>query len=204
MAPPGPVGTVAPVPSAPTLFERHRPAPDPLVAVGPGQVVETDDGPWGLATAVFDTTRAYRYQLSRVWDPAGPRLNFLMLNPSTADAFQLDPTVRRCVGFAQAWSFGSLVVTNCYALRSTDPDGLRAVADPVGPDNDPAILAAARSSDLVVAAWGVHASLGGRGAAVRRLLGDAGVELHYLRLTKGGHPGHPLYLHAATPATPWR
>lgn len=186
------------------LFSLPAPAPDPVVAACPvGTEIDTEQGPWGLATATFDATRRYRYRLSRVWDPAGRRVNFLMLNPSTADAFRLDPTVRRCVGFAKDWQAGSVEVTNAYSLRSTDPAGLRAVADPVGPGNDDAIVAAARAADLVVAAWGVHATYLDREAQLRRLLADAAVTVHCLRVTKDGHPGHPLYVPADTAPIRW-
>jgi hypothetical protein len=159
-------------------------------------ITETAAGEWGAASATFSSDRVFRYTLTRTWDPAGPVVNFLMLNPSTADAFALDPTNRRCVGFARAWGFGGLVTTNIFALRSTDPKGLRDVADPVGPRNDTAILDAAQEADLVVAAWGNHGTLLDRGQAVCRLLRSSGVALHHLRMTGSGHPGHPLYLPA--------
>jgi len=127
-----------------------------------------------------------------------------MLNPSTADAFQLDPTNRRCVGFAQAWGYGSMVTTNIFAFRSTDPDGLRTAKDAVGPANDAAICEAAMVADLVIAAWGTHGELYDRGVAVRDMVAAAGIQLHLLRLTKAGHPGHPLYVAAETQPTRWR
>jgi hypothetical protein len=122
------------------------------------QVTDRAIGPEGAALATFDPTRTYRYQLTRTWDPDGPRVNFLMLNPSTADAFGLDPTVRRCVGFARRWGFGSLEVTNIFAFRATDPRVLVGQPEPVGAGNDQAILDAARKADRVVAAWGVRGS----------------------------------------------
>jgi len=171
------------------------PDADPVVAADPvGSVVETAVGPWGLATATFDATRRYRFRLSRVWDPGGPRVCFVMLNPSTADAHVLDPTVRRCAGFAGAWGAGAFEVTNVFALRSTDPAGLTRVDDPVGPGNDRAILAAARAADRVVCAWGTRATLLGRHATVLDLLRGAGVAPAALLLTRDGFPGHPLYL----------
>jgi hypothetical protein len=126
-----------------------------------------------------------------------------MLNPSTADAFQLDPTNRRCVGFAQAWGYGSMVTTNIFAFRSTDPASLRTAIDAVGPANDDAIVEAAVAADLVIAAWGTHGELQGRSDAVRELLRKAEVSLHVLRLTKAGHPGHPLYVAGDTVPTLW-
>lgn len=141
--------------------------------------------------------------LTRTWDDSLPVVNFLMLNPSTADAFQLDPTNRRCVGFAQAWGFGALVTTNIFAFRSTNPAGLRTAKDAVGLENNKEILAAAKNADLVIAAWGTHGEFHDRGTAVRDMLATAGIELHLLRLTKAGHPGHPLYVAGDTVPTVW-
>lgn len=42
----------------------------------------------------------YRYHLWRRWD-TGPSVMWIMLNPSTADADEDDPTIRRCVGYAK-------------------------------------------------------------------------------------------------------
>ena len=126
-----------------------------------------------------------------------------MLNPSTADAFQLDPTNRRCVGFAQAWGYGAIVTTNIFAFRSTNPAGLRTANDAVGPENNKMIVAAAKNADLVIAAWGTHGELQDRNNAVRKMLGEVGVALHMLRLTKAGHPGHPLYVAGDILPTLW-
>ncbi len=86
--------------------------------------------------AAFDSTGTYRYALWREWDASAPRLGFVLLNPSTADAENDDPTLRRCMGFARAWGYGSLQIVNLFAYRATVPDALRWVADAVGPEND--------------------------------------------------------------------
>lgn len=161
------------------------------------------DGAWGKAAAVFSSDRSHRYLLTRTWDESLPTVNFLMLNPSTADAFQLDPTNRRCVGFAQSWGYGSMVTTNIFSFRSTDPAGLKSTIDVVGPENDAFILETALASDLVIAAWGTHGEIQGRGAEVRSLLQGVGVLLNVLRLTKAGYPGHPLYVAADTSPVRW-
>jgi len=166
-------------------------------------LVDEGTGSDGVATATFDPTRVYRFRLTRTWDPGLPRVNFLMLNPSTADAHVLDPTVRRCVGFARAWGFGTLVVTNIFAFRATDPAVLARVDDPVGPGNDRAIIDAAVSADRVVAAWGTRGSHLARGEQVAGLLVDHGVAAMALRATRDRHPAHPLYLRGDTVPVPW-
>ena len=140
-------------------------------------------------TAKLDDSGRYRYTLGREWAP-GPHVLWVMLNPSTADADQDDPTIRRCIAFSRAWGYGSLVVVNLFALRSTKPIALYHSSDRVGPDNDVHIADAATTAALVVCAWGNHGALQGRAVDVRRLLPRP----HYLRLTGKGQPEHPLYL----------
>lgn len=151
------------------------------------------------ATATFSPCRTYRYALTRRWVANTEGIAFLMLNPSTADAFVLDPTIRRCMGFARGWGFGGLLVLNLFGLRSTDPAALRTHVDPVGPDNDAVIVDwLGRLSGPVVAAWGVHGVYRQRGEQVAGLLRDHGRRLMCLGATKDGHPRHPLYVAGKT------
>lgn len=124
---------------------------------------------------------------------------FIGLNPSTADEKLNDPTIRRCIAFAQSWGFGSLCMTNLFAYRATQPTDMLAQDDPVGPENDEYLRALASVSSVVVAAWGTHGTHYGRNNTVRSML----PRLHYLRLTKEGHPGHPLYLPAKLKPVVW-
>ena len=117
-----------------------------------------------------------------------------MLNPSTADEVKLDPTCARARDYAARWGFGALIVTNVFAWRATEPDEMKAAGDPVGPGNDRAIVRAARESGIVVCAWGNHGAHLDRASKVVRLLRNAGVEIHALRVNAGGQPAHPLYL----------
>lgn len=115
---------------------------------------------------------------------------FVGLNPSTADEYTDDPTIRRCVAFAKAWGFDGLCMTNLFAFRATEPADMFAVTDPIGSANDNTLKVCAQRAGVVVAAWGVHGTHQQRDAAVKAMLPN----LSYLRLTKDGHPGHPLYL----------
>lgn len=137
----------------------------------------------------------YRYLLWRRWADAATVL-FVMLNPSTADARRDDPTIRRCSGFARAWGFGGVEVVNLFAWRATDPRELRRAADPVGPENDRVIAAAAARNHAVIAAWGNHGALGERDRQVAALL--ARFRPRCLGApTARGAPRHPLYVRAA-------
>ena len=144
--------------------------------------------------AVYSDCERYRYLLTRIWDPAGEKVLFVMLNPSTATELQNDPTVERCERRARVLGFGGFRVCNIFAWRETDPRKMRAAADPVGPENDVAIAESCAWADRVICAWGTHGAHLDRGAGVERLMRASGCVLHYLGLTKQGHPKHPLYI----------
>jgi hypothetical protein len=168
--------------------------------------------------ARFSMDRRMRYRLARSLTDAPivvrdsmvectRGVTFLMLNPSTADAFQLDPTVRRCFGFAREWGADVLQVVNIFALRATDPRDLYEPDADIGDDhlNDGEILAACIGDGVVrvVGAWGAHGALRDRGRRVLRRLARFSVQLEHLGLTKDGHPKHPLYLKATTRPEIW-
>lgn len=148
----------------------------------------------------------YRYDLWRTWNPVEqPSIcAWVMLNPSTADASEDDPTIRRCVAYSKAWGYDGLVVRNLFALRATDPRELLTAADPVGPEND--LWLSERLADVarVVVAWGTgrYPRLGGeRWRHVADLL--APHRPVCLRPAKDGQPVHPLYQRADLTPVPW-
>lgn len=141
--------------------------------------------------AEFSVCRRYRYSLWRHWGESSEGYAmFIGLNPSTADETVNDPTVRRCIGFAQDWGYGGLVMTNLFSFRATKPGDMKASAEPIGPENDDYLTRLARDAAVVVAAWGNHGSHLGRADTVVSLLPG----LQHLALTQRGQPGHPLYL----------
>lgn len=155
------------------------------------------------SVAVYSECESYRYALTRDWG-AGRRLAVVMLNPSTATETANDPTVERCERRARALGYGGFRVVNLFALRATDPRRLRAVADPVGPQNDAALQAAAEWADDILCGWGGHGALMGRDAEVAALLRATGRPLWHLGLTLAGQPKHPLYIGYAQAPMRWR
>ena len=142
--------------------------------------------------AALSPCEKYRYALSRLWDMSQQRVVFIGLNPSTADAIEDDPTIRRCVRYAFDWGYGGVYMLNLFAYRATNPKDMMAAEDPVGPRNDKFLLeyTSGIHEGNVVAAWGTDGAFLGRDKAVKKLISP----LHCLSITKDGHPGHPLYL----------
>lgn len=147
--------------------------------------------PNSSSEAVISDDQKYRYYLSRKWSEEGKVIAFIGLNPSTADAERDDPTIRRCINFAKSWGGSKLVMGNLYAYRSTNPNILNSVDDPIGVDNDAWLARIISESQIVIAAWGVLGKIHGRDI---QILNNHRANLSYLKLTKEGYPAHPLYL----------
>lgn len=152
-------------------------------------------------TAQFSTCGTYRYTLTRKlrnfnckYYPAV----FIMLNPSTADATNNDPTIRRCISFAEREGCTDLIVVNLFALRATDPKELLSHEDPIGPLNNNWISKSIQENwkdGLIIAAWGSHPFAKSRSEEIKKAFGP----LLCLGKTKNGNPRHPLYVKGDTP-----
>ena len=154
-------------------------------------------------SAQFDSTRQYRYRLDRHWNGARPPISLIMLNPSRADHQQDDPTLRRCIGLAQAWHYGSLIVVNLFAYCTASPKVLNSVENPVGDRNDAFILQACEIGACIVLAWGNWGKLHGRDRHVLNLLAPHRDRLYCLGTNRTGQPRHPLYMPRYTRLIPW-
>jgi hypothetical protein len=154
----------------------------------------------GSTGAIFSDCERYRYRLWREWDDRLPACCFLMLNPSTADEQEDDPTITRCTARAVALKCGRLDVVNLFPWRATDPAELLTAADPLGPSGkaDGAIMDAIERAHLVICAWGAHKAAAARAADVLRIIRITGYHgrLHHLGLNQDGSPKHPLYIAA--------
>lgn len=178
------------------------------------------------AGAEISACGKYRYLLWREWrgshdpenwswldaiDGEGQRLGepkpclFIMLNPSIANAWQDDPTIRRCVAFARSWNFERLEVVNLFAYRATNPSALLDLPefqDPIGPENLRIVTDAAQRAGRIICAWGSH---GGHMNQDETVLGWCDqAETLCLGLTMSGFPRHPLYLSSKTAPIPFR
>lgn len=149
-----------------------------------------------LKHAILSRCGQYRYALWRNWDDSLPMVEFIMLNPSTADDKEDDPTIRRCINFAKSWGCGSLKVANLFAFRATDPQELKKCQDPIGPKNYWWLYHDGCKPKYTVCAWGNNGSLHGRSNDyVENKVAFVGYNsLYYLKMNSSGEPSHPLYL----------
>ena len=146
----------------------------------------------------------YRYELGRRWDSDMDTLAVVMLNPSTADAEEDDPTIRRCISFAKRDGFGGIEVVNLFGYRATDPDDLMRTAEPSGEDNDDAIREVVRGR-VTLCAWGasVPTNHADHVVLVEEIIRCYARKVVCLGTTKSGAPRHPLYVKGDTPMTPF-
>lgn len=163
---------------------------------------------WDAAKgAILSECEKYRYYLwRRVQLRVGPRANtrvvFVMLNPSTADDVEDDPTIRKCMSYVRRWGFEWLDVVNLFAFRATSPKQLYTMGDvgQVGSDNNQWISDICSDADLTICAWGQHGKLLDRQKDVLRHLPE---KIHALKLNGDGSPAHPLYLKNDLKPVPW-
>ncbi len=146
----------------------------------------------------------YRYSLWRTWDAARPRLLWVLLNPSTADADHDDQTVACCKRFSQEWGYGGLEIVNLFAYRETNRRNLRSASDPIGPENDSYIADAATCAPDTLVGWGEHGTYLGRDRAVLALLARYSDRPPLcLGTVANGAPRHPARLSSTIRPTPY-
>lgn len=123
------------------------------------------------------------------------RAVFVLLNPSTADAFKPDPTVRECIKRATRLGADVLEIVNLFSMRTPYPRDLRA-AEPqsrgADVDNNRAIMDACRGAEWVIAAWGNDGHLADRDLSVMTMLRSNKIALGCFGTTSDGSPKHPL------------
>ena len=168
--------------------------------------------------AVLSDDGRYRYSLERRWEEKGNdcgTIGWVMLNPSTADVMEDDPTIRRCIGFSEAWGYSGMIICNLMAWRSTDPAELPDYDQAMGPLRDHYLVRMGLECDDIVLAWGANRGKRMGWDNVRHTLdllrsSQSALRtdimspwLHCLGCTASGDPKHPLYLAKDTALIPW-
>lgn len=159
--------------------------------------------------AIISPCRRYRYWLARLIKPTTGKpkvVSFIMVNPSTADAHEDDPTIRSCKRIALRNGATHMVVVNLYAARSTEVKKLARMRDPVGLTND-FYLRRSLKADVVIVAWGSRKKMPPcamtRVSRLCMFADERDVMLQCLGTTKHGDPRHPLFIRSDTPLERW-
>lgn len=164
-------------------------------------------GPVRGGRARISRCGGYRWWLERCWQREAPRLLFVGLNPSRADADHDDPTLRRLIGFARDWGFGAVEVVNLFSAITSHPAALRLLADPIGRGTDAWIRRRATAPEVgaIWLGWGVTGGWLQRDRTVLRLLQRHGAlkRCGVVGVTAAGRPRHPLYLPSGSRLQPW-
>lgn len=183
---------------------RHRESLMEPVFPQLGLVTQGDE----RAFAVTSQDDQYRYLLGRTWSTT-PWWVFGMLNPSTARHDSNDPTIRKCIGFAQRGGAGGILVVNLLAYSTPFPDELvkayQAGLNVVGIHNSEVLVWALGHPrrDRIIAAWG---------SIPPRVLDVAqGPVVQFLEskpdclgTNNDGSPKHPSRIGYATPLVSYR
>ena len=134
------------------------------------------------------------------------------INPSTAAPDDLDNTLKSVERIALSNGYDSFIMFNVYAQRATDPDDMeRCCNELLHEENMKAfeyVLSLSKDSPSVWAAWGNIIEK-------RRYLPDCVRSMIEIgerysakwysagKISKKGHPHHPLYLRKDTPLDPF-
>ena len=168
-----------------------------------------DDYDRGRWIYVPDFYGEYRYILGT----RGERpLICIGINPSTAAPDDLDNTLKSVERIALANGYDSFIMFNVYAQRATDPDDMERECNPtLHAENMKAFEYALGLSTEPPAVWAAWGNI----IEKRPYLPDCVRDMTELgerygarwfsagRISKKGHPHHPLYLKKDTPLDPF-
>lgn len=169
-------------------------------------------GPNG-ARAVLSDDEVYRYHLTRRWSSADRALGVIMLNPSTADAFKDDRTIKKITHYAKEWGYSSLSVANVFAYRSTSPADLKPLTDErrTGPENDYYITQVfIDAHDKILCGWGSNQLAALKIPSLWEMFCKFTEsmpnprQLVSIKTTNTGMPMHPLYQRNDLQPKTWR
>ena len=150
------------------------------------------------SSASFSTCKDYRWNLSRYINKSQKTLIFIGLNPSLANKSENDPTLKRLLGFAELWGYGSLIVVNLFARITKSPKVLASCDDPVGWKNDFELNKRisyweTKDSYELWIGWGINGRLMNRDKLLLKRIKKSSKKPYVIGLTKDGYPRHPLY-----------
>ncbi len=161
-----------------------------------------------FCSASFSDCGNYRWWLKVKISSYKKNLFFIGLNPSKANEYRKDSTLRRLITFSRKWGYGNLLVMNLFSRVSSSPRILRHCTDPIGEKSDKELSLRAKDWSLnpewdLWLGWGTGGSFLERDIFVlsmlvryherRQKLFPEALGLLSIGCTLKGFPRHPLY-----------
>lgn len=142
------------------------------------------------AGAIFSEDKKYRYVLWRIMNSALPMVQYIGLNPSTANENTNDATIKKLIKITHNNGYGGFYMTNLFALVSRFPALLVNHPDPLK-HNDLHLKVISNKVGKVIFCWGdfKQAYSTGRADQVMSMFPDA----YCIRRSTKGRPWHPLF-----------
>lgn len=150
-----------------------------------------------IRDAGFNLDRTRRLWLLRRWNQLKPVYAYIGLNPSKADERRDDATIKKLMGFTDRFGGGSFLMFNANDIIETDSRALKQFGNGVNSvDNYVNMLAMIDDykPERVVCMWGTNGNWLNGDKTVLGMLKAVGIEPWAFKITKDGHPQHPLYL----------
>jgi hypothetical protein len=144
---------------------------------------------FNLNGALFSEDRKYRFVLWRIWDEGLSKVMFIGLNPSTANEYSDDPTIRRVKSMVKNWGYGGIYMLNLFTYVTAYPKELKLCSDPLYKADEYLKLYALKC-ERIIAAWGSFKENKERAIEVLKFLPNC----EALAINKDGSPKHPLYI----------
>ena len=133
------------------------------------------------------------------------------INPSTAQPSALDNTLKSVARIAKNNGYDSWMVFNVYPQRATNPNDMHHEPNDEWHQQNMAWLRAVLAEKPGATLWAAWGTLIEKRPYLRRYMGEmvaisgayGAPWVCFGRLTKAGHPHHPLYLAQAAPPQPF-
>lgn len=166
--------------------------------------------------AIISDDRKHRYSLWRFWDDK-PKVLFIGVNPSRADAVRTDNTISKCINFTKKWGFGGLYFANLFSFRTPYVYRRQLETASIIPGDekweplvenlnhacneitDMYLQQMIHDSAIVVCAWGSWPFIEDRAKKVLEMIDEPTC----FGINQDGHPKHPLYLKSSTDIIPY-
>ena len=141
--------------------------------------------------------------------PQGKSLVCIGINSSTAEPDNLDPTLKNVKRFSQIHGYDGWLMLNVYPQRSTDPNGMDKEMDVVEHKENLKFIKKYLKKYKDVHVWAAWGTIIEKRSYLREALVDIvdvinGFDVKWVtigKLSKKGHPHHPLYLSHKTPVS---